>query len=110
MLPGSGDVQMDFHDYAWFSILFITSCRATAPRPPHSSTGSDTPNQLLPTRPAEANSYAVGLGGSKRSISDPLFIRRDVSGYSTFLFGLILMRSDPESLILFFDLKKGCLL
>ena len=29
----------------------------------------------------KANSYAVGLGGSKRSISDPLFIRRDVSGY-----------------------------
>ena len=28
-----------------------------------------------------ANSYAVGLVGSKRSISDPLFIRRDVSGY-----------------------------
>ena len=27
------------------------------------------------------NSYAVGLGGSKRSISDPQPIRRDVSGY-----------------------------
>ena len=27
----------------------------------------------------KANSYAVGLGGSKRSISDPKFIRRDVS-------------------------------
>ena len=29
----------------------------------------------------KANSYAVGLGGSKLSISDPQFIRRDVSGY-----------------------------
>ena len=29
----------------------------------------------------EAKSYAVGLEGSKRSISDPLFTRRDVSGY-----------------------------
>ena len=31
-----------------------------------------------------ANSYAVGLRGSKRPISDPLFIRRDVSGYLSY--------------------------
>ena len=29
----------------------------------------------------KASSYAVGLGGSKRLISDPLFIRRDLSRY-----------------------------
>ena len=33
----------------------------------------------------QAKYYAVGLGGSKRSISDPLFIRRDVSGWLPYL-------------------------
>ena len=51
------------------------------------------------------NSYAVGLGGSKRSISDALCLRRDVSGY------LLYRQSDRVcSFVLFWCSFRGALI